>query len=30
MDIVYVGAIFGFLLIVWAFASGCEKLGERR
>ncbi len=30
MDFAYVGAIFGFLMIVWAFVSGCEKLGARR
>ena len=30
MDIVYVGAIVAFLVVTWAFAAGCAKLGERQ
>ena len=29
MDIAYIGAIVGFLLVTCAFAAGCAKLGER-
>jgi hypothetical protein len=29
MDIVFIGAIAAFLLATYAFANGCEKLGER-
>ena len=29
MDIVYIGAIVVGLLVCWAFAAGCEKLGEK-
>ena len=28
MDVVYIGAICAFLAVIWAFAAGCEKLGE--
>jgi len=30
VDIVYIGAIVGFLLVSCAFATGCAKLGERQ
>ena len=30
MDILYLGAIAGFLLVTCAFAVGCEKLGAAR
>ncbi|SMP59425.1 hypothetical protein SAMN06295970_10676 [Noviherbaspirillum suwonense] len=30
MDIVYIGAILAGLLACWAFAAGCEKLGEKQ
>jgi hypothetical protein len=29
MDIVYIGAIVVGLLVCWALAEGCEKLGEK-
>lgn len=30
MDIVYIGATVAFLLVVYAFANGCDKLGGRQ
>lgn len=30
MDIVYIGAIVVGLLVCWAFAAGCEKLGKKQ
>ena len=30
MDVAYVGALLGFLALVWAFAAGCETLGGRQ
>lgn len=30
MDILYIGAIVGFLLVTCAFAVVCDKLGERQ
>ncbi len=29
MDILYVGGIAGFFLLVWALAQACEKLGGK-
>jgi hypothetical protein len=26
MDIVYIGAIVAFFVVIWAFAVGCQKL----
>ena len=30
MDVVYIGAIVACLLVTWAFASGCAKLGGKQ
>lgn len=27
MDLLFIGAIVGFLVLTWAFAAGCDKLG---
>jgi hypothetical protein len=27
MDFLFIGAIVGFLVVTWAFAAGCDKLG---
>jgi hypothetical protein len=29
MDILYVGGIIGFFLLIWVLVVGCEKLGGR-
>lgn len=29
MDVVYVGGIVGFFLLVWALAQACDKLGGK-
>ncbi|MDY7577142.1 potassium ABC transporter ATPase [Herbaspirillum sp. RTI4] len=29
MDMLFMGAIGVFLLLVWLLAAGCEKLGKR-
>ena len=29
MDILYVGGIAGFFLLIWALVQGCDKLGEK-
>lgn len=30
MDLVFIAALAAFLLVCWAFAEGCSKLGERK
>jgi hypothetical protein len=30
MDIVYIGALVLFFIVMWGMASGCAKLGERK
>ncbi len=30
MDILYIGAILALLLVIWAFATGCDKLNQRQ
>lgn len=29
MDAIYIGATVLFVALIWAFASGCQKLGEK-
>jgi len=29
MDILYVGGITGFFLLMWAMVKACEKLGDK-
>jgi hypothetical protein len=29
MDVMYVGGIAGFFLLVWALAQACDKLGAK-
>jgi hypothetical protein len=30
MDIVFIGAIAGFVALTWAMVAGCARLGERK
>ncbi len=29
MDVLYIGALVLFFALTWAFAAGCDKLGEK-
>ncbi len=29
MDAIYIGALVLFFALTWAFAAGCDKLGEQ-